>query len=263
MILPQNQLITKMKMNNLVAAIEYDGTKFQGSQKQPNTRTVQGTFDEALTSIHKKNVISAFASRTDSGVHATKQVVNFKSNLDITEESWVDTLNYNLPKDIRVFKCNSIENNIDVRRDALEREYTYRLIIGDRISPIEYNYFEHIKESLDTSKLEKAINIFIGKHNFLSFTGRLLPKDSNTIREIKSIKYNFSDRKMDIIIIGNSFLYQQVRRIVGSLILLMKNKISINNIQEALNMPIKGKFNLLVSSKGLYLSDIKYKNILY
>ena len=67
---------------------------------------------------------------------------------------------------------------------------------------------------------------------------------------------------MDIIISGNSFLYQQVRRIVGSLILLMKNKISLTNIQEALDMPSKGKFNLLVSSKGLYLSDIKYKNIL-
>ena len=69
-------------------------------------------------------------------------------------------------------------------------------------------------------------------------------------------------RKMNIIITGNSFLYQQVRRIIGSLILLMKNKISLSNIQEALEKPIKGKFNLLVSSRGLYLSDIKYKNIL-
>ena len=205
-----------MMMNNLVAAIEYDGTKFQGSQKQPNVRTVQGVFDESLLLIHKENIISEFASRTDSGVHAQKQVVSFKSNLDISDESWVDTLNYNLPKDIRVFKCNRVKKNIDVRRDAIEREYTYRIILGDRISPIEYNYFEHIKESLDISSLQNATNVFIGKHNFLSFTGRLLPKNSNTIREIKSIKYNFSGRKMDIIISGNSFLYQQVRRIVGS-----------------------------------------------
>ncbi len=251
-----------MKMNNLVAAIEYDGTGFHGSQKQPNARTVQGIFDETLTSIHKKNVVSEFASRTDSGVHAKKQVVNFKSNLDINDESWVDILNYNLPKDIRVYKCNNIEKNIDVRRDALAREYTYRIILGERISPIEYNYFEHINESLDISKLKKATRIFIGKHNFLSFTGRLLPKNSNTIREVKSIKYNISERKMDIKITGNSFLHQQVRRIIGSLILLMKNKISLINIQEALDMPAKGRFNLLVSSKGLYLSDIKYKNIL-
>ena len=102
-----------MKMNNLVAAIEYDGTGFHGSQKQPNARTVQGIFDETLTSIHKKNVVSEFASRTDSGVHAKKQVVNFKSNLDINDESWVDILNYNLPKDIRVYKCNNIEKNIE------------------------------------------------------------------------------------------------------------------------------------------------------
>ena len=247
-----------MKMNNLVVAIEYDGTKFQGSQKQPNTRTVQGAFDEALTSIHKKNVISEFASRTDSGVHAINQVVNFKSNLDITEESWVDTLNHNLPKDIRAFKCNKTESNIDVRRDALAREYTYRIILGERISPIEYNYFEHINESLDISKLKKATSIFIGKHNFLSFTGRLLPKNSNTIREVKSIKYNISERKMDIKITGNSFLHQQVRRIIGSLILLMKNKISLINIQEALDMPAKGRFNLLIQKVYTYqTSNIK------
>ena len=72
-------------MNNLVAVIEYDGTKFQGSQKQPNARTVQGVFDESLVSIHKEKVFSEFASRTDSGVHASKQVVSFKSNLDIKD----------------------------------------------------------------------------------------------------------------------------------------------------------------------------------
>ena len=174
-------------MNNLVAAIEYDGTKFQGSQKQPNVRTVQGAFDKSLTLIHKKNVISEFASRTDSGVHAQKQVVSFKSNLDITDDSWVDTLNYNLPKDIRVFKCNRIKKNIDVRRDAIEREYTYRMILGERISPIEYNYYEHLNHKLNLSILDSATKIFIGKHNFLSFTGRLLPKNSNTVREIKSV----------------------------------------------------------------------------
>ena len=143
-------------MNNLVAAIEYDGTKFQGSQKQPNVRTVQGAFDKSLTLIHKENVISEFASRTDSGVHAQKQVVSFKSNLDITDDSWVDTLNYNLPKDIRVFKCNRIEKNIDVRRDAIEREYTYRMILGERISPIEYNYYEHLNHKLNFSILDSS-----------------------------------------------------------------------------------------------------------
>ena len=248
--------------NNLVAAIEYDGTKFQGSQKQPNARTVQGAFDKSLTLIHKENVISEFASRTDSGVHAQKQVVSFKSNLDITDDSWVDTLNYNLPKDIRVFKCNRIKKNIDVRRDAIEREYTYRMILGERISPIEYNYYEHLNHKLNFGILDSATKIFIGKHNFLSFTGRLLPKNSNTVREIKSVNYEVDGRKMNIIITGNSFLYQQVRRIIGSLILLMKNKISLSNIREALENPIKGKYNLLVSSRGLYLSDIKYKNIL-
>ena len=250
-----------MKMNSFIVAIEYDGTNFKGSQKQPNARTIQGTFDSTLTSIHKRNIFSEFASRTDSGVHASKQIVSFKSDLKIKDDSWVDILNHNLPKDIRVYKCKKLNNLIDVRRDAVEREYTYKIITGDRISPIEYNYHEHISKELNIDDLETATKIFIGRHNFLSFTGRLLPDCSNTVREIRSISYKLSGNKINIIISGNSFLYQQVRRIVGSLILFMRNKISLSSIQEALEFPTKGKFNLLVSSKGLYLSDIKYGKI--
>ena len=251
----------KAQMNNIVAGIEYDGTMFQGSQKQPDSRTVQGSFDESLSRIHKKQTFSEFASRTDSGVHASNQVVSFKTDLNINSNDWVQTLNHYLPKDIRVFKCDKISNKFDVRRDAVEREYTYKIITGKRISPIENKYYEHIDDNLNFEILESAKKIFLGEHNFLSFTGRLLPKNANTVREINSLEYNLSGREMIIKISARSFLHQQVRRIIGSLILLMKNKIDIDSISNALNFPSKGKYNLLVSSKGLYLSDIKYKNI--
>ncbi len=252
----------KVQMNSIVAAIEYDGTMFQGSQKQPKSRTVQGSLDESLTKIHKKQVFSEFASRTDSGVHASNQVVKFETNLKINTNDWVQTLNHYLPEDIRAFKCNEINKDFDVRRDALEREYTYKIILGKRISPIENKYYEHLDENLDFGVLENAKKIFIGEHNFLSFTGRLLPRNANTVREINSIEYNLSARELIIKITAKSFLYQQVRRIIGSLILLMKNRIDLDSINKAFKFPSKGKFNLLVSSKGLYLSDIKYKNIL-
>ena len=107
-------------MNNIVAAIEYDGTMFQGSQKQPNSRTVQGSFDDSLLKIHKKQILSEFASRTDSGVHASNQVVSFKTDLNIDSNAWVQTLNHYLPLDIRVFKCEKIIYAFDVRRDAIK-----------------------------------------------------------------------------------------------------------------------------------------------
>ena len=248
-------------MSNLMASIEYDGTMFKGSQMQPNARTVQGSFNQALSLIHNKDISSEFASRTDSGVHAFKQVVSFKSNLKMSNKTWTESLNYNLPNDIRVFKCNAIEYNFDVRRDAVEREYLYKIIFGDWISPIEYNYYEHVNEKLNFDDLESVKKTFIGKHDFLSFTGRLLPKNANTIREINRIDFKFSDRVIKITIAAKSFLYQQVRRIIGSIILFMKNKIKLNNIKEALEVPTKGRYNLLASSKGLYLSNIKYNKI--
>ena len=252
----------RVLMNNIVAAIEYDGTMFKGSQKQSKSRTVQGALDESLSKIHKNQVFSEFASRTDSGVHASNQVVKFETNLNINTDDWVQTLNHYLPEDIRVFKCKTTNKDFDVRRDAVEREYTYKIILGNRISPIENKYYEHITENLDLGVLESAKKIFLGEHNFLSFTGRLLPKNANTVREINSIEYDISGRELIIKISAKSFLYQQVRRIVGSIILLMKNKIDLDSINKAFKFPSKGKYNLLVSSKGLYLSNIKYKNIL-
>ena len=242
--------------------IEYDGTPFVGWQFQKNGISIQKVLQDAIFSFSQEKVVVTGAGRTDSGVHASNQVVKFETNLNINTDDWVQTLNHYLPEDIRVFKCKTTNKDFDVRRDAVEREYTYKIILGNRISPIENKYYEHITENLDLGVLESAKKIFLGEHNFLSFTGRLLPKNANTVREINSIEYDISGRELIIKISAKSFLYQQVRRIVGSIILLMKNKIDLDSINKAFKFPSKGKYNLLVSSKGLYLSNIKYKNIL-
>jgi len=249
-------------MNKYLVALKYDGTSFKGSQKQPDRRTVQGCFEEALQNIHKEFIQSEFASRTDSGVHATSQVASFFSNKNLTEEKWVSSLNYYLPDDAKISKCIRVDKDFDVRRDATEREYIYKIYHGQNFSPIDSRYFEYIDYDLETKSLSKAYKLFIGIHDFLSFSGRLVPNGVPTKREIKSISHVENKDSLEFKISGKSFLYQQVRRMVGVFLLLMKGKITIQQISDAIEFPKKGTVNFLPSSKGLFLSKIKYENLI-
>jgi tRNA pseudouridine38-40 synthase len=248
-------------MNKYLAVLTYDGTDFKGSQKQANFRTIQGSFEDALMSIHKEFIPTEFASRTDSGVHATNQVASFKSTKELSPDLWISSLNYYMPKDAKILKCIKLDQDLDVRRDALEREYVYKINFERNISPLENRYYEHVDYHIETKNLSKAYQLFVGIHDFLSFAGRLAPSDINTKREIKHISHIKNEKSIEFRVIGKSFLYQQVRRMIGSFLLYMKGKITINQLSDMINNPKKGSINLLPSSKGLYLSNIKYDGV--
>ena len=248
-------------MNKYLAVLTYDGTDFKGSQKQTNLRTVQGSFESALMSIHKEFISTEFASRTDSGVHATNQVASFRSSKELSSDLWVSSINHYMPKDAKILKCIRVDKDLNVRKDALEREYVYKINFDRNISPMENRYYEHIDYHIETENLAKVYKLFIGVHDFLSFTGRLAPRDISTNREIRHISHVENEKSLEFRIIGKSFLYQQVRRMIGSFLLLMKGKITINQLSDMIDNPKKGAINLLPSSKGLYLSNIKYDGV--
>ena len=248
-------------MNKYLAVLTYDGTDFKGSQKQTNSRTVQGSLENALMSIHKEFIPTEFASRTDSGVHATNQVASFKSIKELSSDLWISSLNHYMPRDAKILKCIKVDQNLDVRRDALEREYVYKINFEKNISPLENRYYEHVNYHIETKNLPKVYKLFLGVHDFLSFAGRLAPNNVNTMREIKHISHIKNENSIEFRIIGKSFLYQQVRRMIGSFLLLMKGKITTKQLSDIINIPRKGSINLLPSSKGLYLSKIKYDGV--
>jgi tRNA pseudouridine38-40 synthase len=248
-------------MNKFVVSIEYDGTLFYGSQKQNDFRTVQGVFERALKKIHNRYIKTEFASRTDSGVHAAKQVVSFFSERSSSNEEWTSALNFYLPEDIAVNKCSEVDDDFDVRRDAKEREYVYKIYSDNTTSPLIDRYSEHYTGDINVQKLNKAAKLFEGKHDFLSFVGRSAPKDRSSIREIRKVSCEKIGNNTSIRFYGQSFLYQQVRRMVGALILILKNKLSNQQLAEALSNPVRGTINNLPSSKGLCLSSIKYERL--
>ena len=166
-----------------------------------------------------------------------------------------------MPKDAKILKCIRVDKNLNVRRDALEREYIYKINFDRNISPIENRYYEHIDYHIKTEDLSKVYELFVGVHDFLSFAGRLAPSDISSKREIKHISHVKDEKSLEFSIIGKSFLYQQVRRMIGSFLLFMKGKMTINQLSEMIYNPKKGAINFLPSSKGLYLSNIKYDGV--
>ena len=164
---------------NIRLLLEYDGTNYCGWQRQAASHgkvgvgdthpTIQGTLEEVLTRITKQTVKIAGAGRTDTGVHATGQVANFKSALKLKESSWVKAINSLLPPDIIVKNAEYVPAEFHARFSAKSKVYRYIILNSEQSSPFLRNYVWHIKRLLDVPLMKEASGCLIGKHDFSSF----------------------------------------------------------------------------------------------
>ncbi|MCE5329333.1 tRNA pseudouridine(38-40) synthase TruA [bacterium] len=251
-------------MTNYKAVIEYDGTGFSGFQIQPEgLRTIQGEIVKALSHILNKETGISYAGRTDSGVHATNQVISFKcdDNLDLYKFKW--SLNCLLPEDISVRSVERVSDTFNSRRDAIWREYSYFLVNDNYQSVFLKRYSILVCKKLDFDLMAKSCKVFIGKKDFTSFCS---PNDDkeNKIREVFDfdIFKNNSFYGNEVIIFkikANSFLYNMVRIIVGTLIEIGKGIRNISTIEDAFKHNDRNLAGKIVEPKGLFLTGVGYK----
>ena len=173
-------------MPNFKLIIQYDGTSYSGWQKQKNQPTIQGEIEKTLFKIVGEPVSVIGAGRTDSGVHATGQVANFKSNTKLSSEKLFNAINWHLPKDIRIFNCTEVSDDFHARFSANKREYKYIIYNDIQYPPFIKNYVHFIKKPLDIEKLKSSLELFIGEHNFTSFSSAN-DESNNKIRTIYDI----------------------------------------------------------------------------
>ena len=148
----------------------YDGSNFNGYQKQPRKRTVQGVMEECLKEINGGKVVNLHASgRTDALVHALNQKAHFDLDIKITPNKLYRGLNSLLPDDIYIKKVEEVSDNFHARFDAIGKEYIYKINMGE-YNPIERNYVFQYCQKLDIVAMQRAISYFEGEHNFKSFT---------------------------------------------------------------------------------------------
>jgi pseudouridylate synthase I len=248
-------------MNNYSAVVEYDGTYYKGFQAQPgNVRTIQGELLKALSTVLPGKEVHEFsyAGRTDAGVHAKHQVINFKTDkeLDLYRFKW--KLNCVLPDDIVIKEISKVREEFDSRRDAILRQYGYYLVNSHYQSAFLKRYSMLVTGELDLELMRKAAQKFVGVKDFASFCNDNF-NCAFTVREI----YSFNIRKYSgglvvFKISANAYLYNMVRIIVGTVIEIGRGKRSIGSIDEAFKGLKRTYAGKIVPAKGLFLTNVIY-----
>ncbi|MCH1626051.1 tRNA pseudouridine(38-40) synthase TruA [Fredinandcohnia quinoae] len=245
-------------MERVKCIIAYDGTNFSGYQVQPNKRTVQSEIEGALKKMHKGYEVKIVASgRTDAKVHALGQVIHFDSTFTISPDRWKQALNALFPDDIQVKSVEIADSGFHARYDVSAKEYRYKLLTSHEGNVFERNYSYHYPYPLDLDAMRKAADYLVGTHDFSSFcASRTGVKDK--VRTITHIQIEKQTDELIFSFLGNGFLYNMVRILVGTLLDVGRGAIppfEVKNILASRDRTLAGK---TAPGQGLYLWKVFY-----
>lgn len=214
------------------AIIEYDGTDFLGFQIQARGRTVQGEIEKVLQQVTQSIVRIEGAGRTDTGVHATGQVIAFNVKWRHSLTDLQRALNANLPDDIVISDLKTVDSTFHPRFSAVSRSYRYTVLNQLWPTVLQRRYAYHVKMPLDLSALNEASRLLIGSHDFASF-GKP-PQGENTVRWVSQAEWTANGKLLNFEITANAFLYRMVRTIVGTLIQVGLGQLAASEIKNIL-----------------------------
>ncbi|EPM8050687.1 tRNA pseudouridine(38-40) synthase TruA [Enterococcus hirae] len=247
-------------MTRYKAIIAYDGTHFNGFQKQPNGRTVQEEMEKTLKKMANGKEITVFGSgRTDAGVHAMGQVIHF----DYPEERPLERMRFALDKqsseDIAVKAVEIVSDDFHARYLVKEKTYQFRVDIGKPRSPFRRHYASYFPYPLDLSKIQRALPDLIGTHDFTSFcaSGSSIEDKVRTIYEAK-MEVNEAGDELLFTFRGNGFLYKMIRILVGTLLKIGNGRLSEDSIPEIIAKKDRNAAGPTAHPEGLYLYEVVY-----
>jgi tRNA pseudouridine38-40 synthase len=238
----------------------YDGSRYNGYQKQPKLKTIQGELERVLKTINNDKKVEVSASgRTDAGVHALNQKAHLDLDIDISPDKLRIALNGLLPKDIYIRNVDVVQDDFHARYNVKAKEYIYKINVGE-YDPIEKDYIYQHNKKLDIVEIERALKYLEGEHDFRSFSKIDEEKDNyvrrvvqaNIIRDLKNVN------KITISFLGVGFLRYMVRNMVGTLIEVGEGKRRSEDIIDILKAKDRRKAGHTASPEGLYLKDVFY-----
>lgn len=233
--------------------VSYDGSNYYGFQRQRNEKTIQGEIEKAIRRMSRFDIGIHASGRTDKGVHAKGQVFHFDCDLPITVDKWQEGLNKRLPLDIRIDKIKLVKDDFHARFDAKSKIYHY-WFSKNELTAFNQNYFNYIK-NLDFKIMEDCAKVFIGTHDFVSFTPKT---EKETIKTIYNIQMKEYKDKVCFVFHGEGFLKYMIRSIIGNLIdcgLYKKNK---NDLINMLSENRRTESSRTAEASGLYLYKVNY-----
>jgi tRNA pseudouridine38-40 synthase len=254
-------------VRNLRFTISYDGTRYSGFQTQPRGNTVQDMLEHAIALLTGEKVKVISSGRTDAGVHARGQVINFTTSSTIPVERWCLALNTRLPNDIVVLTAEEVPFTFHSRKSAKRKTYCYNIRMSRFPNVFRRNYEFHHYTPLHVEAMREALECLVGEHDFTSFCTVRTDKDVRvrTIYEARIVAETdelSDDQKMGslrVIITGSGFLYNMVRIIVGTLFQIGEGKRASSDMQRILQARDRSQAGPTAEAIGLTLWKVEYE----
>jgi tRNA pseudouridine38-40 synthase len=222
-------------------------------------RTVAGELERVLSAMLQHPVKITAAGRTDAGVHASGQVVSFKTPAAFPFEKLAIALNSSLPADVSVRDVAIVGEEFSARFSAVERAYVYAIFNRREPSPLLARYAYHAWRPIDDERFIRGSRHLLGEHDFRSFCG-MLPESGPTIRTVKSIDVRRAGDLIRVEIRADGFLHRMVRTIVGTLAECGMRRRDPGDIPTILEARDRGAAGLTAPAQGLYLAGVRYKD---
>lgn len=246
-------------MYNYKLIIKYDGSGYNGWQKQGNTKnTIQGALERAVKKVTGEEAEVVGSGRTDAGVHALAQVANFKLIRHVETSKLKEQLNRNLQDDICILSVEEVDTRFHSRLNAKGKKYLYRIQNTIESDVFCRNYKYHYDAYLDIELMRKAAEILVGEHDFKSFCSNRHMKKS-TVRTIYSIDITRDEYgEIRILYHGNGFLYNMVRIITGTLLEAGRGARDCDSIKDILHACDRQSAGVTAPACGLILVEVEY-----
>jgi tRNA pseudouridine38-40 synthase len=244
-------------VRNIRLTLEYEGAAYAGWQVQPNAVTVQAEVERALGMMLKGCARVRAAGRTDAGVHALGQVVNFTTCATIPLKGFLHGLNTLLPGDIAVRRADEMPPDFDSRRDAREKTYQYFLHLAAAPSAFARRTSWRVPGSIDRARLERAASHLVGTHDYGAFRSAGCDA-AHAVREIRSVWVKPRGEYLELGMRGTAFLRHMVRIIVGTLVEVGQGKREPDSMRALLEARDRGLAGPTAPPQGLFLAEVRY-----
>ena len=242
----------------IALCVEYDGSRFSGWQMQNHgTRTVQGVLEKALSTVANESVQVVCAGRTDTGVHATGQVVHFDCAAERGLKAWVMGVNTHLPDDVTVRWSAQVDDDFSARFTAIARQYRYVISNRQARPALLHNRVCWRHGSLNVAAMHQAAQALLGENDYSSFRSSACQAE-HARRNIQSISVQQQGDFIYLDIQGNAFLHHMVRNIVGSLLMIGNGDKPLEWMVELLQLKDRTQAGPTASAAGLYLVNVLY-----
>lgn len=237
--------------------VAYNGANYCGWQKQQQGTSIQEVIEQYLSQIFNTNITIVASGRTDRGVHALGQVVHFDSDKVINPDKLQYALNNFLPSDIRIKHIKIVDEFFHARFSAISKIYQYRFTLETN-NPFIANIKTVIQKQPDVLLMQEAAQLFIGTHDFTSFTSAKIDPRKSRIRTIYNITVTQEQSDIVVTLHGNGFLRYMVRMLCQVILEVGLKNLTTDQVKNMLVLKNKEASRYKAAANGLYLMEVKY-----